>query len=421
MGRSFSFDSKLLKVKQALKDKLENLLNITDSLPVKPQHKLRILSQYIHGQLLFDLRLYSFSASWVDLNLDSLCTRHIRDWLDMPPSSCVRESSNFKRSAGGLGIDTIQHRHQKMTLLKRHSLRSSNSEEVRSLAADSSSKLLNAAADSFLDANTTILSAVKSLRLKNQKTSLEHLLSLKAQGAITRAILSSCAAKEIKSWSLSIDQMASCIFSFVRKGLLQILPTNSLLFLWKRSPTPLCPLCNSSYPQTNKHVLSNCGAVAALHRYTNRHNDVLRILLEWLRGVLPAAAHLYADLPEGNFLQVRDLFKSFRPDISVVSADNVLTLELTVCHETNLEKSHAYKAKKYLHLQNDLCYAFTGKLVTNFFIEVTTLGLISDMKKFTSHLHIPDMAPAVIHNIRKHVVDSSFQIYCNRNNDIIPS
>ena len=162
LGKSFSFDSKLLKVKQALKDKLENLLNITDSLPIKPQYKLCILHQYIHGQLLFDLRLYSFSASGVDLNLDPLCTRHIKDWLEMPPSACVRESSNVRRSEGGLGIDTIQHLHQKMTLLKRHSLRTSKSEKVRSLAADSSSKLLNAAADSLLDASTTVLAASKS-------------------------------------------------------------------------------------------------------------------------------------------------------------------------------------------------------------------------------------------------------------------
>ena len=161
--------------------------------------------------------------------------------------------------------------------------------------------------------------------------------------------------------------------------------------------------------------------MAAIHCYANRHKDALLVLLEWLKGVIPTAAQLYADLPEGNFLQVRDLFNSCRPDIAILINDSVFTLELTVCHETNLEKSHDYKLNKYLNLQSDLSAAYTDKVVTNYFMEVSTLGLISDMKKFTNHLAIPDMSPSVVYNIRKHVVDARFQIYCNRNNDIVPS
>ena len=421
LGKMFSFDSKHAKVKKALKEKLDNLLNITDGLSIRPQSKIRILNQYIHGQILFELRLYDLSAAWVSLHLDAACTSHVREWLEMPPSACVRESINIRKREGGLGVDTIEHLRQKMTLLKRSALGKSKSEEIRLLSAESGSQLWNAAADSTISAHTTILAASKSLKSTNQKISLEHLVSLDSQGSMTRSIIASSSGRDIKAWVQSIEQMSACIFNFARKALLQILPTNSLLFLWKRAPSPLCPLCNSSFPQTNKHVLSNCNSVAALHRYTNRHNDVLIIILEWLRGAIPKAAQLYADLPDNPYLQVRDLFKHYRPDIVVLTEVNICVLELTICHESNFVKSHDYKCNKYINLQADLTTLSENRHVITNCIEVSSLGLISDISNFLNLVSVPNMSPALKFKVCKSVIDHSFQIYCNRNNNIIPT
>jgi len=420
LGKYFSFDSKHAKVKKALKDKLDNLLNITDGLSIRPQSKIKILNQYIHGQILFELKLYDLSAAWVDIHLDAACTSHIRDWLEMPPSACVKEATNVRRREGGLGVDTIQHLHQKMTILKRYSLKTSKSEEIRTLWAGSGTQCWNAAADDAIATSSTPLAASKSLKSANQKISLEHLTSLSSQGLITRSIIASISSRDVKTWVQSIEQMSACIFNFARKALLQILPTNSLLFLWKRAPSPLCPLCNSSFSQTNKHVLSNCNSVAALHRYTNRHNDVLIVILEWLRGVIPKTAHLYADLPDNPYLQVRDLFKNYRPDIAVVTAVNIFVLELTVCHESNFVKSHEYKCNKYINLQSDVTTLSDNRTVITNCIEVSTLGLTSDISDFLKLVSIPQMSPATKFRISKSVIDHSFQIYCNRNNNIIP-
>ena len=43
-------------------------------------------------------------------------------------------------------------------------------------------------------------------------------------------------------------------------------------------------------------------------------------MIWWLQSVLGPAQELYADLDALNFRPVRDLFKSFRPDIAIVEA-----------------------------------------------------------------------------------------------------
>ena len=44
---------------------------------------------------------------------------------------------------------------------------------------------------------------------------------------------------------------------------------------WNRIQEASFVLCAYGKPQTNKHVLSNYGSLVALHRYTDRHNNVL--------------------------------------------------------------------------------------------------------------------------------------------------
>ena len=76
----------------ALKQKVLTLLRITNGLKVKAQTKLKILSRYIHGQVLFEIKLYDFPVTWVEQSLDALCIRYVRDWLEMPISACIRET-----------------------------------------------------------------------------------------------------------------------------------------------------------------------------------------------------------------------------------------------------------------------------------------------------------------------------------------
>jgi hypothetical protein len=63
--------------------------------------------------------------------------------------------------------------------------------------------------------------------------------------------------------------------------------------------------------------------------------------------------------------------------------------------------------------------AVNRKVVTNC-IEVSSLGLISDISNFLKIINVASMSSVVKLKICKSAIDHSFQIYCNRNNNIIP-
>src|SRR5260221_4456184 len=103
-----------------------------------------------------------------------------------------------------------------------------------------------------------------------------------------------------------------------------------------------CPLCNQI--QTNKHVLTNCSSPYVLQRYKRRHDAALYILCNWLRTALISETVLHAD--KAGFESLNSIFVNVRPDIAVVSKKVIYLLELTICHQTNLEKSRHYKKDK---------------------------------------------------------------------------
>ena len=80
---------------------------------------------------------------------------------------------------------------------------------------------------------------------------------------------------------------------------------------------------------------------------------------------------------------LRDLFKSFRPDIAIVDASTIHTWELTVCHESNFASSKLYKQNKHRLLGDDKTSFAGNRLVISHTMKVSTLGLASDTKDFT--------------------------------------
>ena len=74
---------------------------------IRVQTKLKILSLYIHSQILFDIKLYDFPVTWVEQKLDALCIKYMRDWLEMPISACVGEVATIPKKMCGLGIENV--------------------------------------------------------------------------------------------------------------------------------------------------------------------------------------------------------------------------------------------------------------------------------------------------------------------------
>ena len=182
LGRRYSFEMKNESAKAALEHKLLNLLKITNNLKIRTQTKLKILSQYIHSQMIYEIKLYEFPLTWVEQTLDALCLRYMRDWLAMPISACVNEISSLPRKLTGLGIASFKQLAQKMSLSKRHALRSSKNNDVRELWALSSGQ--HVIVDELLVTHDSIAKATKALLLNEQQSRADRLFGLQLQGII---------------------------------------------------------------------------------------------------------------------------------------------------------------------------------------------------------------------------------------------
>ena len=335
----------------------------------------------------------------------------------MPISACVNEISTMPRKLTGLGIASFKQLAQKMSLSKRHSLRSSTHSDVRDIWADTSNQ--HVIVDELLVSHDSLSAATMALKLDQQRIATNHLFGLQLQGAIPKYVSENTEKKSIETWATTLDNLPSHLFNFARKALLQVLPTAANLKRWNRVQDATCSLCASGKVQTNKHVLSNCGSPTALRRYTVRHNEMLCLIINWLRSCLTSEQLIYGDLPESNILPVSDLFNCYRPDIAIADNNSICTLELTVCHETNLISSRDYKRNKYKNIADNGSTLVGNRKIIPHTIEISTLGFISNISDFCKAVRIPQMSVSLKRDIVATVLKSSFQIYCNRNNSTI--
>ena len=183
---------------------------------------------------------------------------------------------------------------------------------------------------------------------------------------------------------------------------------------WGKACNPNCPLCQQV--QTNKHVLSNCRSTLALDRYKDRHDSVLLLIANWISRAIKPDRLLHVDLVGQSFRPLSDLFQTLWPDIAILTPTCIDILELTICHETNTIKSRTFKESKYATLHQNLLDKYSELKLNIFTVEVTTLGIISDINSFSLANLNSNMPAQTISEIVRTVISKSFTIYCNRNN-----
>ena len=413
LGKIYNFAMNDHLAKSNLIDKLNFLLLTTSNLKVKPQTKIKIYSQYIPSQINFELRTYNFSGTWICEQLDSMGIKFVREWVEAPISSCIKEWLATPKNMGGMGIPSFKSRSERLSLSKRHSLKTSSNKDINMLWGETAAKHVRE--ESIIACSVDAKSAAKSLSKDQTAKASSHLLGLPYQGLILKTVNELISKNNILLWSSTLETMSSTVFNFARKATQMQLATASNLFRWGRIGNPNCMLCEKSIPQTNKHVLSNCDAPVSLQRYTVRHDKILSGIVSWIGQHCSRDNTLYADIQTSCSRPVTDLFVSLRPDIVVVTPDKAVILELTVCHETNLIKSKQYKQNKYENIAKDATQLIKTKLVCVHTIEVTTLGFISNCSPFFKACNLPDFSVETKINIIKSALIDSFEIYCCRN------
>jgi hypothetical protein len=389
--------------------KVVSLLKTISDLAVKPQIKLKIVDRFIPSQISFNLRIYNFPLTWVEGQIDALCIRYIRQWIEAPVSSCVGEWLITPTNRCGMGIPSFKNRMERLRLSKRSTLKSSRNESIRELWNETN--LENVDPDSLL--LSAPFNKAKTVLINSQQKEAEnHLLGLPYQGKAIKVLLDCVSPKLINDWSKLVEKLPGFLFNFVYKALQSQLPTFANLVRWGKSVSNQCPICGQ--PQTNKHVLSNCSNPDALSRYSNRHDKVLSCIANWFSSKINNEFEMFVDLP--NFKQCSDLFVAFRPDIVFVGKQKAYVLELTVCHETNMISSKNYKLNKYKDLQNAKSEILRNHDITVMTCELSVLGFLHMNSDILKVLGILNSDVNFREELSKCAITESFNIYIRRNN-----
>src|SRR6266516_3690670 len=133
LGRIFDFETLNAEPKKEFEAKLVKILAKISSLKVRCQTKLKIFSIYVPSQFNFELKICNFTDAFLSGVVDRLCTSHIREWLEFPPSSCVTEWASSPINYCGLGIPTFAQRAARMSVTRRHLLQTSKNLSIREL------------------------------------------------------------------------------------------------------------------------------------------------------------------------------------------------------------------------------------------------------------------------------------------------
>ncbi len=148
---------------------------------------------------------------------------------------------------------------------------------------------------------------------------------------------------------------------FLLDSVLDTLPANSNFMRWGNRSNSKCELC--SHHETLLHTLNNCPTMLNDGRYTWRHNSVLSHMFTLAQN-LSKETHwiIHSDLPDHNSkcdisTVPTDICVTTQiPDIVMINRPHTIAIliELTVCFETNFERSAQRKENRYSSLLNDI-------------------------------------------------------------------
>ena len=168
-------------------------------------------------------------------------------------------------------------------------------------------------------------------------------------------------------------------------------------------------------PETQLHIFSNC--TSYLNRYTWRHDSVLKTISNKVSRSPCENVEVYVDCEHLSFPCTSGLFQSSRPDMVVKINNKIIAVELTVCFDTNTEKSRDYKTKRYRDLKSQLVVECDRFEIV--YIEFTTLGFIGkksfeQFQKLLQELNIYE--DRTIIKCMEVAIRATYYIFCRRNN-----
>ena len=219
--------------------------------------------------------------------------------------------------------------------------------------------------------------------------------------------------KNGSTWTSVVLSLPEKVFKFALNATMDTLPCNKNLCLWRKLPSPSCPLCGQD--QSLLHILNHCPVALRERRYNKRHDAVLACITTFLTDHLSESLALIADLPGANYsfpLQWLTLIR----DIVMWDSSKVHLVELTVPFEIGLEEANQRKATKYADpVASCRDNGYTTTLTT---IQVSSRGFLHRLS--LDNLYKLVKAPlnhktALEKQLIARAITGSFAIWCSRN------
>ena len=104
------------------------------------------------------------------------------------------------------------------------------------------------------------------------------------------------------------------------------------------------------------HILNHCKKALELRHFNTRHNQVLKVMADFVRKQVPEDMQVIVDL-ENQYLFLTSLtYTDLRPDLVVCSnlTRTAILVELTVCFEDSFDDARARKEAKYVDLVDEI-------------------------------------------------------------------
>ena len=419
LGKKFNFGMTIDNIKAELKEENISYITTIDKLPLTSLNKISIIQKYVYSKYRWVFSIYDLTETWVVENIDTIIGKYLRKWFQLPACANIKNLS-FPTSKLGVNFPFAKTVYQKCKLSIRRILSQSKNIEIRNLYKATSlhhvpsDSIVNSILRCDLDLNVKQVAARTDQKFeKNQKSDTwNEFMELKEQNVIIKHIVSVCPAKVIAMWQGLVGILPNNIVCFIRKALLFCLPNKSNLFRWKITENNKCIMCQQ--PETQLHILSNC--CKYLDRYKWRHDSILKTLLNKISRSSCDNIEIFADCEEGNYPCTSDLFEHVRPDIVVLIDSKVIVIELTVCFDTNTEKSRQYKQNRYKNIKGQILIPYKEMEIV--FLEFTTLGFISKSSYTSFNLLLGKLG--IIQNrtvikCMETAIRGSYYIFCRRN------
>ena len=407
LGRYFNFNMSDEKHQSEICDLFNNIISNIDELPLHPRNKILLYSRYLLSKISWDFTITDITKTWVCENLDSIATKFLRKWLELPISATL-SNVYLPYSKFGLNVILPSTKFTQCQTVSRAALKSSINENIRELW---SITCTNRNIQYDIYSNTK--DVLKAFRQKNEQRLKNDLIS---QGSFFSNIIENSTLAFNSLWSSVQSKLPKNVFNFSLRYINNSLPTRKNLVKWGLSSSADCSSCFC--PETLLHVVSGCKTYLDEGRFTWRHNSVLNFIASSLLDV--ERSKLYVDLP--GFISPSVVTgDQFRPDLLLSIENRILyILELTVGFETNLQINSDRKHQKYLTLIADQENVYDTVKFVN--VSVSSLGVFGEStNSLFAMLHDLKFDEQRVKYVKKKIIATcirtSYYIFCRRNKE----